>query len=201
MEEKLSKKEAERLMKIPGNVKGAVILADIEYVRMQGGEAAVQKLKQRIKELGINVSLEEIKPTEMYPEPISVIVVLLAKEVLGLDKKGIFEMGKAAVKISFFIKLLTKYFISVKRCFEESPKYWKKHFDFGEIEPVDFNEFERYAIIRVKGYKFHPIMCWYHMGYFLQIAQMALGKKKVFIEETKCIFRGDPYHEYKITWE
>lgn len=201
MEEKLTKKEVDRLMKIPGNVKGAVILADVDYLRINGGEEAVKKLKQRMEELGVGVSLESIKPTEMYPEAISVIVVLLIKEILGLDERGVFEMGKAAVKLSFIIKLLTKYFISIKRCFEESPRYWKKHFDFGEIEPVEFNEPEHYVIVRVKGYKFHPLMCWYHKGYFLQVAQLALGKKKASIEETKCMFRGDPYHEYKITWE
>ncbi len=201
MGEKITKKEVEELMKIPGNVKGTVILADVEYIRKKAGEEGVKKLEQRLKELEVPFSIREIKPMEKYPEALSVIVILLAKEILGLDDQGVFEMGRAAVKISFFIKLLTKYFVSLKKCFEESPKYWQKHFDFGELETVELNEAEKYAIIRVKGYKFHPIMCQYHKGYFLQIAQLALGKDTVAIEETKCPFRGDAYHEYLISWE
>jgi len=202
MEDKLSPKEVKSLMKIPGNVKGGVILADIDYIKIKGGEKAVEQLKKRMKELGIELTLEEIKPMEMYPEAISVIIVLLAKEILGLNKEGIFEMGRSAVKLSFFLKILTKYFISPKRCFEESPRYWAKHFDFGEVEPVEFNEIEKYTVIRVKGYKFHPIMCQYHKGYFSEIARLALGgDKEVSIEETKCVFRNDPYHEYVISWK
>ncbi len=201
MEDRLSQKEARGLMKIPGNVKGSVILADIDYVKIKGGEEAVKKLKKRMKEIGIEFELEKVKPMEMYPEAISVIIVLLAKEILRLDEEGVFDMGKAAVKLSFFIKILTRYFISPKRCFEESPRYWAKHFDFGELEAVEFDEIEKYAVIRIRGYKFHPIMCQYHRGYFLQIAQLVLGEKEVLVEETKCVFRNDPYHEYVISWK
>ncbi|MCD6410730.1 hypothetical protein J7K92_02180 [bacterium] len=201
MEDRLSQKEVRRLMKISGNVKGSVILADIDYVKIKGGEGAVKKLKKRMKEIRIKFELEKVKPMEMYPEAISVIIVLLAKEILGLDEKGVFDMGKAAVKLSFFIKILTRYFISPKRCFEESPRYWAKHFDFGELEAVEFDEIEKYAVIRIRGYKFHPIMCQYHRGYFLQIAQLVLGKKEISVEETKCVFRNDAYHEYVISWK
>jgi predicted hydrocarbon binding protein len=199
--QRVTKEEADKLMKIPGNVKGAVILADLEYIKRKGGEEAIEKIEKRLKELGYPFSLERIKPMNFYPEALSVLVILLAKEVLNLDKEGIFEMGKAAPKLSLFIKLLTRFFISIKRCLEEAPRYWQRHFDFGSLEAKEFNEKEQYAIIRIKGYKFHPLMCYYHKGYFLEIAQLALGKRLVKIEETKCVFKGDPYHEYRITWK
>jgi len=198
---KVTKEEAQRLMQIPGNVKGAVILADLEYVKRKGGKEAQKMIQKRLKELGYNISLEDIKPMDLYPEALSVLIILLAREVLELDENGIFEMGKAAPKLSLFIKLLTRFFLSIKKCFEEAPKYWRRHFNFGELEAVEFNEKEKYVIIRVKGYKFHPLMCHYHKGYFLEIAQMALGKRPVEIKETKCVFKGDPYHEYLITWQ
>ena len=109
-------------------------------------------------------------------------------------------MGEGALKLSFFTKILTKYFLSLKKCFEEIPSYWKKHFDFGRLETVDFSEEEKYVIVRIIGYKFHPVMCAYHKGYFLQFARLALGRKTVTIKETKCVYKGAPYHEYIITW-
>lgn len=157
----VTKQEAEELKKIPGRVKGAVILADARYILLKGGEESFKKVEKRLHELGYEYFLQEIRPMDYYPETLSVMVILLAREILGLDEQGVFEMGKAVPKISFFLKILTKHFVSLKKCFEESPRYWEKHFDFGELEPVEFNEAAKYGIIRIKGYKFHPIMCNY----------------------------------------
>lgn len=199
-EYKVTKEEVKDLKKIPGKVKGVVILANIEFLEQKGSEANIQILEERLKELELGYTARELKPMQFYPEYLSVTVVLLIKEILNLDDKGVFEMGETAMKLSFFIKVLTKFFVSVKKCFEESPKYWKKHFDFGELEAVEFNELDKYVILRVHGYKFHPIMSIYHMGYFVQTACLALGKKTVQIKETKSQFKGDGYDEYVISW-
>lgn len=200
-QQKITKEEADKLMAIPGNVKGAVILADLEYARRKGGIEAIKKIKERLKELVYPVDIEEIKPMEKYPEALSVLIILLVKEVLNLTDEEIFEMGGAAIKLSPFIKILTKYFVSPKKCFEQAPKYWEKYFDFGKIEPAEYNGKEGYTILRVIGYKFHPIICIYHMGYFTQVVKIATGKKIIESKEIKCIYRGDPYHEYFISWK
>jgi predicted hydrocarbon binding protein len=200
MEKQITKEEADRLMAIPGNVRGAIFLTNSEYIRKRGGEEGIKEIEERLKELDHPFLFKNIKQMEYYPEGISVLVILLAIELLNLDEEDVFEMGKAAAKLSVFMKILTKYFISIKKCFEESPRYWQKHFDFGRIEIVEFNEVKKYGIFRVRGYKFHPIMCTYHRGYFLQIAQLAVGRQTARIEETKCMFKGDPYHEYLIKW-
>ena len=200
MAEKVTQKTVDKLKQIPGNVRGAVILGGVEFLKREGGEKAIEKFKQRIKELGLDISPEKLKPMQFYPEHLSVLVILLSAEILNLDQKGVFRMGQENLKHSFFMKLFIHYFVSLRRTFNETPKYWQKHFDFGEIEPVELNEKERYIVVRVKGYKFHPIMCTYHAGYFLKVAQMALGSKEVTIEETKCMFRGDPYHEFVLRW-
>lgn len=200
-QQKITKEEADKLMAIPGNVIGAFILAKLEYTRQRWGEKIIKEIKKRLKELGYPVDIEEIKPMEKYPEALSVLITLLIKEVLSLTDEGIFEMGGAAIKLSPFIKILTKFFISIKKCFEQAPKYWGKYFDFGKIESVEFNEKEGYAILRVIDYKFHPIMCIFHKGYFTQVARIATGKKVIKIEETKCVYRGDPYHEYFVSWK
>jgi len=197
----ITKEEADKLMAIPGNVKGAVILADLEYAHQRGGGKIIKEIKKRLKELGYPVDIEEIKPMEKYPEALSVLIILLIKEVLNLADEGIFEMGGASIKLSPFIKILTKYFVSPKKCFEQAPKYWEKYFDFGKIEPVEYNEKEGYTILRIIDYRFHPIICIFHKGYFTQVARIVTGKKVIKIEETKCVYRGDPYHEYFISWK
>ena len=124
---KVTKEEAQQLARIPGNVKGAVILADLEYIRRKGGIKAQKIIQKRLRELGYNISLKDIRPMDLYPEALSVLIILLAKEVLGLDEDGIFEMGKAAPKLSIFIKLLTRFFASIRKCFNFVLKLYHFH--------------------------------------------------------------------------
>lgn len=201
-QENLSLKEiADKLMEIKGNVRGEVIRNDFNYIRYREGEEGVRKVEEKLKELGYPLKFKEIRPMEYYPEALSVLVIFLAKEIFQWTESDIFDMGNSAPKYSFFTKLLMRYFLSLKKCFEESPNYWKAHFDFGSLETVEFNEKEKYAIIRIKGYKFLPIMCFYHAGYFLRIVQFILKNENPTIEETKCVYKGAPYHEYKIKWK
>lgn len=198
--EKSLKEIANNLMKIKGNVKGEVLRISAAYIAEKEGEKGVEVIEEKLKELGYSLKFKEIKPLRWYPEALSVLVILVAKDVFNWKNSDIFDMGNSAPKYSFIVKLLLKYLISVEKIFEECPKYWRKHFDFGELEPVEINTKEKYAIIRVKGYKFHPLICLYHAGYFLRLVQLSIRSKKITIKETKCMFKGDPYHQYLIKW-
>lgn len=197
----LTKEKVKKLLQIPGNVRGTIILTNIEYIRKKWGESAVLKLKEKIKELEIPLDLEKIKHGEMYPEAVSVLVVLLIKEILNLNDQDIFEMGKAAMKLSPIVKILTKFFLSIDVILEKAPDYWEQYFDFGKLEVVDCDKEKKYAVVRLKDYKFHPLLCLYHMGYFYQVAKIASGAEKITVKETKCVFRGDRFHEYYFNWE
>jgi len=195
------KEEAARLMQIQGNVRGEVFRANAAYIRYREGEEAIILLEEKLTELGFPLKFKGFKSLKWYPEALSVLVILVAKDIFVWKEDDIFEMGNSAPKYSFIVQLLMRHFLSARKCFEECPQYWKAHFDFGELETFEFNEKEKYLIIRVKGYDFHPIMCIYHSGYFLRIAQFVIKSKKINIKETKCIYKGDSYHEYLIKWE
>jgi len=195
------KEEANRLMQIKGNSRGEMLRTHAIYISYRKGEEGVKLIEKKMEELGYPLNFEGIRPLSWYPEALSVLVVLLAKDVFRWEDSDIFDMGNSAPKYSFIAKLLMKYFISPKRCFEESPEYWRKHFDFGELETPEFSEREKYLVVRVKGYKFHPIMCNFQAGYFARIAQFIIKDEKIAIEETKCIYKGAPYHEYVISWK
>jgi len=197
----LTKEEARKILNIPGKVRGTIILTNIEYLKRKGGEEALEKLKEKIKELEIPINLDEIKHASMYPEAISVLIILLIKEVLNLNEKEIFEMGKGAMKLSPIIKILTKFITSVDVILKRAQEYWREYFDFGELEIVEYNQEKKYAIARLKGYKFHPLLCVYHAGYFYQVAKVVLGAQEITVKETKCVFRGDPFDEFYFSWQ
>lgn len=195
------KQEAKKLMKIKGNIRGEGILTDVEYVRYRKGEKGVELVEKKLKELSCPLKFKEIQPMGWYPAGLDVLNILVIKEILNWTDKDIFNMGNFAAKVSFLVRMLMKYFISAKKSFEESPKYWSKNFDFGKLEAYEFNEKKKYMTFRLRDYRTHPIMCIDLAGYFLQMARYVVKSEKITIEETKCLFKGDPYHEYLIKWK
>jgi len=197
----MTKQEADALMKIPGNIKGAIFHTHAMFIRYKQGEGGIKMVEEKLKELGYPLKFKEIKSLKWYPEALSVLTILTAKDIFHWTENDIFEMGNAAPKYSFVVKVLIRHFLSIQRTFKEAGLSWKKNFDFGELEPHEINEQEKYLVLRVKGYKFHPLICVYHKGYFLRFAQFVLKGKNITVEETKCVFKGDPYHEYVVRWE
>lgn len=195
----ITKEEIKKLMEIPGKVRGQVFLTDLGYVKEKKGEKGVELLKKKMKEWSIPIDYDKAKPMEWYPVGFRAISLLAIKEVFGWGDKEIFDLGNNAPKYSFIVKLLMKYFLSFKKSLKESPKYWEKHYTVGKLEA--YGPYEKYAIVRLKDFKIHPILCTLYEGYFLRIAQYVLKSKKITCEETKCMFKGDPYHEFVIRWE
>lgn len=192
------KKEADKLMKIKGGTKGSEFLTLKNYILQKHGKEKVLLLERKMAELGYPLDFDKINIMEWYSESLNVLAMIVAKHLFGWE--NLFEFGYNSPKFSFGIRLLVK-FISLERLFKEASKIWRKFLDVGTLEPREFNRKEKYSIIRLKDYKFHPDSCLYYAGYFLRICKYTQRSKKMTIEETKCMFRGDPYHEYLIRWE
>lgn len=198
--EKTTKEEIQRLTNIPGKVRGQVFVTDLAYVKEKKGEEGASLLKKKIDEWGIPIDYEKVKIAEWYPVGLRVVSLLAIKEAFDWGDEEIKDLGNCAPKYSFIVKILMKYFLSIERTFRESPKYWTKHYNVGELENYEIDEKEKYIILRLKNFKIHPILCVYYLGYYLRIAQYVVENEKITIEETKCMFKGDDCHEYFIRW-
>lgn len=192
--------EIKELKKLNGEVKGVPFITDLEYVRSKKGEEGLKALEKETEKLGWPIRYKEIQSTKWYPIGLRVVSLLACQKVFGWEEKEIFEMGNAAPKRSLIIRILMKYLVSLKKVCEKAPEFWSKHFAFGSCEVPDYNEKEKYIIVHLKDCKIHPLYCIYLAGYILRLFQFVI-KGKAKIEETKCMFRGDPHHEYKIIWE
>lgn len=197
----MEKEELEKLLKIPGKTRGQVLITDFEYVKEKEGEKGVELLKKKIKEWGDLIDYEKVKATEWYPVGLRAISLLAIKETFGWGDEEIKDLGNSAPKYSFIVKMLLKYFLSLKRSVEETPTYWAKHYTVGRLEPVILDEEKKYLVLRLHDFKIHPILCTYYLGYFLRFGQYVIKSDKITIEETKCMFKGDPFHEFVVKWE
>lgn len=198
----LNKNKVEEILKIKGKTRGAVFHTDARYVLDKKGDQGLEELRKKLKVLGQqDIYSEEIKSTGWYPLGLRVISLLLIKETFNWDEKEIFNMGMSAPKHSFIVKTLLRYFISIEKTFEESAKYWEKHYTISKLEAPEINVKEKRLVLRLVDFKIHPILCIYFKGYFKSIASLVVKTDKMTIKETKCSFDGDPYHEFVIEWE
>lgn len=197
MEQQLAK----QLMDIPGNVVGESLRTDFAYIRDRQGDASVTKIEEKLTSLGYPLKCNEIKALQWYPEAYSVIIYLLCLELFDWSEEDIFEMGRSAPRISIIVvKLLLKYLVSIERLMNTAGNYWRKYYDFGEVEVAEVNRKKKFLRFRIIGYNFHPIACAYQRGYFLGIISLVVSSPDLSIEEVKCIHQGDPYHEYLVKW-
>lgn len=195
----LTKRLASKLMKIKGETRGISIKSDWETILRKKGKKGLNKLEARMAELGFPIKYKEIKTMDFYPIGLDGISVLAIKEIFGLDEKQIEELGAAAVKFSLFLKIFMKYFFSTRLLAKETPEMWRRHYTVGDLEVAEMDEKKKYAILRLRDFAIHPTYCFVLKGYFSTILQMAV-KVPITCKETKCVFRGDEYHEYSFKW-
>lgn len=199
----LTKEEVRKLMEIPCRGRGEHILAlEREALRL-GGAEGVKKLKAEMKKLGYPIKFSEINPLDWYPIGLRALGLIVLKKLFNLKDNDFIELGTRAANFSFIVKFFFKYFLSRDTAFQHVPDYWKKNYTCGRLEPVEFREEkgkENYLIIRLHDFKIHSIYCKFFLGYFLQVAKL-LGGRDATIEETECMFRSAPYHEFLIKWE
>ena len=195
MEKELSKERAKELLEKKGKVKGDLLLAYLHYIQKTEGDKGILAVENRLKAIGVELKKSEIDASSWYPVGLEPLIILAAKESFGWKDEEIFEMGRNIPKLSLIIKIMLCFLISVDKVFQESSRYWRNSYDFGEIELVG-KEGDRY-ILRIKGYDIHPISCICNAGYMIGIVEM-VGRKGMKIEEKVCTHKGGEYHEYHV---
>lgn len=194
----LKKEEADRLMRIKGMTKGSEILTLGRYVEAKYGKKGLELLEKKMEELGYPLYFNQIRPAYWYSEGHNILAMIVAKEIFGW--KDLFDLGYQSPVFSFGAKVFIK-FLPLSLFCNKVPKIWRKFVDVGNLEIAELNEKEKYCIIRLSDYMFHPEMCSYYAGFFLRMGELVIKGKKFRIEEIKCMYKGDPYHEYLVKWE
>lgn len=189
-----------KLMQIKGHVRGAVFQTDAKYIELHYGQEKLDQLKNTLRELGHPIEYENIQTMEWYPLYLRILSFKVMQDLFKWQVEDFVKMGNAAPKYSFIVKLLMKFFISAKTGLHHAPHYWARHYDIGSLKVLDFDEEQRYSVVRLDDFEVEPLYCYYLKGYFERLFAYTLPKHKIKVKETKCMHHGDPYHEFNITW-
>ena len=197
----LADQKIKNLQKIKGKARGVTLNTDMKYITEQKGEKKLKEIVAEMNKIEPNFNPKKIKNTDWVPLKWRVLFLLITKNILGWKSKEIFAMGRQAPINSFIVKMILRYFNFFKRTCSEAPKYWKKHYSVGELITAEYSDEEKYVIFKLKKFKIHPVLCTYLKGYFLGMADLTNRSEKVTIEETKCPFEEDAYHEFIMEWK
>lgn len=195
----VTKKQVEKLMQIKGGARGMAFKVDYEFVLEEKGEEGLKKVEDRMAELGLPLKYKEIRSMDFYPIGLSAIFLLSIKEVFNFNEKDLERWGRSVVKFSLIMKIFMKYFASLQLVAKQIPNIFREHYTIGALEMPEFSEEKRYVILKLRNFHITPVHCSIYRGYFAKTGEMVV-KAPVTCKETKCMFRGDPYHEFLLKW-
>ena len=196
-----TKERANELMKIEGNMRGDLLKNNYIYLSKKEGESAIKRMEKKLEELGYPLNFEDINPMKWYKDPFCSVFMLSFKEEFGWSEEDIFNLGRFSPQYSMVIKVALRHILTTKKAFDFGQRLWSRNVDYGNLESHEYNVEKKYLIYRLKDYALHPLVCIYIRGYLTSLFEQIVGKDKVKVEETACVFKGSKYHEYKIQWE
>lgn len=199
MEQLISKEEFDEIMNLQGKVRGLSPKSYGEFILKQEGEDGLGKLERAITALGYPIKYREIKSLGFYPLGLEGVTLLAIHRIFNYDSEKIKKIGMFQAKSSLIMRMFMKYFVSIDKVAREVPKMWNKYYTVGKLEVSGYDVKERYLILKLENFRIISLQCYDLAGYFPAVLQMVVGKK-VVCEETKCIFKGDEYHEFLMRW-
>lgn len=198
----ITKKEADRIMKIKGKIRGLVLTTLKNYIIAKKGDNAIKKVEKKMKEIGYPFSFKGLSSVGWYPVSTVTLVILITLEALNWGEKENFKIGYEAPITSLLAKLMLRAFPSLEIAFKVTPKFWRSYTNLGEMNWVKRDIKNKYAVLRLTNYpKFHPIIYEYFRGYLKRIMEIISKSRNVKVELTKSIYKENPFDEFTFTWK
>jgi len=198
---KISEKDKEYIEKTGGYFAARGIHDHLNVLRKKFGEDAPQKIANKMLELGYKEDFLKIKETEKIPTSHYMAFLLVEKQLFELDDEGVREMGRGSAKISFLLRFASRLLISPEILQKNANNAWQKYYkQGGELKVVEMDKVNKRMVGELYNFIGHPVHCTYLEGYFSEILFFVIGKKGECYEE-KCVFKGDDFHRFVVTWE
>ena len=199
MKQIISREEFDKLIKIKGEIRGMSLKIIASFIIREKGKEGLKKIEDTITGLGYPIKYKNIKAMTFYPVGLEAITELALIRVFNFGKEEFKKLGEFAPKSAIVVRLFMRYLFSMNSLINGIPKMWKIYYTVGSLKVAEFNEEERYMILKLENFRLHPAECQIYLGYFPAVIQMVVGKKAT-CKETKCVFEGNDHHEFLLEW-
>ena len=196
---------AEEIKKIqdrdPGKFRGDAFKHLVRHVLKREGQNGWNKVVKTLENLNYKIpDPQKVDDLDWLPSSLGTILIVALVKIFRWQESDLIALGRDYVHFSRILKFFIRYFYSPKKTLEASVNKWRQYYTFGRLEIVKYDETKHYMVARLFDYKLHPFLCVYLRGVYGRIAEIATGSPHSEVEENKCEFRGDPYHEFIVRW-
>ncbi len=185
-----------------GKIRGEIILDHIRYIEEKEGSAGLEKLKEKLTGIGVDIDFNNINPTDWISVNVSFLIIIIAKDLFRWSDEDVFAMGLFTPRFPLGLRILVQTVMIPEKLFRELPVYWRNIFNFGYLNPFDYNEDLQRAKISITEFQSpHPIINEYLKGFIKGLVDFMLKEKDISVEQTKSTHKGEDGDEYVIYWE
>ncbi len=175
-----------------------------KYILRENKKEGLKRLEEAMLSFDCPIQYEKLKAMVFYPLWWSILTFALLIELFHYDEQKFQEMGRFCFKFPNIIMIWAKYLISIEKAAKSSSRMHRMYFTVGDLTVPEYSQEKKYAVLRLKDYPVYPInsprmYCYFLAGYYCSIIQVITGKEAIG-EETKCVYKGDEYHEFLIKW-
>lgn len=182
------------------NVKGSALSSRVLWVRLEYGDAGIQRLlPQCTPELRASLQAG-IHKARWYPLAQFVELIAVVDRLFGAGDLALVDTlarhgadANLTTIYRLFFKVGTTHWILGR-----AARLWGAHYDSGHLEVLTRGP--NTAVLRIRGFDDpHPIHCRSVLGWAHRSIELS-GGKTVASSESTCVTRGDPYCQIDAAW-
>lgn len=199
MQKIISKEELAEIMKIKGEFLGLTLRNTADFIVHEKGEEGLKKLEETMAVLGHPIKYKRIGTMDSFPINLYALTLVLAQKLFDWSDDKFRELGVFQFKAPLTVRLFIRFFMPIKNLSKLAKEGWSKYYMVGDMKVMELNLEKKYIIARLYDFYSHPLHCQTFLGIIPTMIQMML-KQDVSCKETKCVHRGDEYHEFVLKW-
>jgi len=196
----VTNEELDEIKKTQGETIGGGLSEDFQFILRKEGEAGLKQVEAELANLGYPLKLAEIKNFQWYPFYLNMLLLVVTKNIFQWTDADFRENGRFSAKVSVIVRIMVKYFVSLRRVCEQVGSYWRKYYTMGAVNIEKLNEKEKVLVIAFSGFTGVSSFCRILEGYIQQIFSYVVPGEKLTVQEIECVLQGGKAHRFKLTW-
>lgn len=195
------KAELEKIKKDQGKQRKQYFDYYVNHINKRYGADGYEKVLRLLSENGFEIpELSDKRAFDWIASTYSSALMVGMAKAFNYKREDFIEMGKELVAFNTLSKWFIKFFVSPKKTIEFAVKNWHRNFSYGRLTLEKYDIQNKTVVLRLWDFDKHPISCDFTIGFFIKMSEIILYQKPKKVEETKCIYQGDEYHEFVIKW-
>ncbi|MEX0910085.1 MAG: hypothetical protein WDZ75_02190 [Candidatus Paceibacterota bacterium] len=191
-----TRKEAVAKLRDIGNVSGSCINGVFTYLHFIEKDTFIPAIIKRTEEYGEKIDPPSIDSLRRYSISSEVALLMAVYDELNWTIAEIKELGRNIPRVSLLVKFFLKYFTTLEASTDQAKMYWRRHYNFGELEVTSSELAEGNYIVEIEGFEMPPLYSEFLCGY-LETMVGFVSANPISSEILKYSDENDPISRYR----